>query len=246
MALIDVERAVLSVCFRAEPPEAALELLGERERWLLYRELTRERLWRELEVALPRTCAALGPEIMQRTFVQHLDRDPPRTRYFREIVAAFAASALGSWEGDASLPDAARDLLRYEAALWEVSDLEVGAPAGSVEFAFDRVPVVSGALRLLRLEHGVHLPPEQDGQCRRGEFWLCVQRGPNDARPQTWRFNRTTFALLADFVRGDVTAAQSVQRVAEQLGAKVSERFVERLCEALAQWIDVGILLGSR
>ena len=246
MALIDEQRAVLSVCFEAEPPEAALAALGNRDVWLLYRELTRDRLWREIEFALPRTCAALERGLLERTFTQHLDRDPPRTRFFHRVVQSFADSALISWQAEPAVPDAVRDLLRYEAALWEVSDLEAEPAGPRVEFAFDRVPVVSSALRLLQLSHAVHLPPEPDGHCREGEFWLCIQRGSSDARPQTWRFNRTTFALLADFQRADAIASESVQRVARSLGAKVTPQYVERLCETLAQWIEVGILLGSR
>jgi hypothetical protein len=241
MALIDVQRAVLSVCFEAEPPEAALAALGERSVWLIYRELTRDRLWREIEVALPRTCAALEPATLLRTFVQHLDQDPPRTRFFRQIVRSFADSALRSWQAESGIPEHVPDLLRYELALWEVSDLEADAPSGLAEFAFDRVPVVSSALRLLHLQHSVHLP-----QQTQGAFWLCIQRGTNEVRPQTWKFNRTTFALLEDFQRGDATASDSVQRVARRLGARVTPQYVERLCETLAQWIEVGILLGSR
>ena len=241
MALIDVERAVLSVCFAAEPPEASLAQLGDRERWLLYRELTRERLWRELYVALPRTCAAVGQAAMERTFVAHLDRNPPRTRYFREIVLAFAESAKRSWGGETELPEFAIDLLRYEAALWEVSDLESTVEGSPGEFAFDRVPVVTPALRLLDLEHAVHV-----NTCLRGRTFLAVQRRAGESRPRTWGFNRTTFALLQDFQRGDATATESVQRVATRLGRQVTPQFVERFCESLAQWIEVGILVGSR
>jgi hypothetical protein len=241
MALIDVQRAVLSVCFEAQAPEAALAALGDRKVWLLYRELTRDRLWREIEFALPRTCAALERATLQRTFVQHLDRDPPRTRFFQGIVRSFADSALRSWQNEPGIPEHVHDLLRYELALWEVSDLEATLPPELIEFAFDRVPVVSSALSLLQVQHAVHLP-----HCTKGEFWLCIQRGSNEARPQTWKFNRTTFALLEDFQRGDATASDSVQRVARRLGAKVTPQYIERLCETLAQWIEVGILLGSR
>lgn len=245
MALIDVERAVLSVCFGAQPPEAALAMLGDREHWLLYRELTRDRLWREIHVALPRTCAAVGAEAMSQTFIAHLDRDPPRTRYFREIVKSFANSTQRIWPERVAVPAFAHDLVRYEAAVWEVSDLEATLPHEVVEFAFDRVPVVSPVLRLLELEWAVNRS-SASGEYAAGPCFVGVHRGAADARPRTWSFNRTTFALLADFQRAEVCATESVQRVAAQLGRKVTPKFVERLCESLAQWIDVGILLGSR
>jgi hypothetical protein len=246
MALIDVERAVLSVCFEAEPPEAALRSLGDRERWLLYRELTRDRLLREIQVALPRSCAALGAANLQRAFVAHLDRDPPRTRFFREIVLAFAASARVTLEREPELPGHFFDLLRYEAAVWEVSDLEVAALGGIAEFSFDRVPVVTPALRLLEVDHAVHLPPEAEASCAPGQFWLCVQLDPEDARSKTWSLNRTSYTLLAEFQRADRSAADGVQQVATKLGRRVTPQFVDHLCESLAQWIEVGIVVGSR
>lgn len=245
MALIDVERAVLSVCFAAEPPAACLKLLGEPERWLLYRELTRDRLWREIGVALPRTAAAVGEPVMQRAFVAHLDRDPPRTRYFREIVGAFADSTRRRWERSGETPSFAVDLLRYEAALWDVADLEARAAEPVREFAFDRVPVLTPALRLLELEHAVHTSGGRDGYPR-GRYYLAVQRDAEQSRPRTWSFNQTTHVLLADFARGEITATESVQRVATALGRQLTPQFVERLCESLAQWIEVGILVGSR
>jgi hypothetical protein len=246
MALIDVERAVLSICFQAQPPEAALRALGERDRWLLYRELTRDRLLREIQLALPRSCAALGDTLLQRAFVAHLDRDPPRTRFFREVVTAFATSALKTLESEPDLPSYALDLLRYEAAVWEVSDLEAAALGGVSDFSFDRVPVVTPALRLLSVQHAVHLPSAAEGSCARGDFWLCVQLDPEDARSRTWSLNRTTYALLAEFQRGERNAADGVQQVAVRLGRRVTPQFVDHLCESLAQWIEVGILVGSR
>lgn len=246
MSLVDVERAVLSVCFQAQPPEAALRALGDRERWLLYRELTRERLLREIQFALPRTCGLLGEERLQRAFCEHLDRDPPRTRFFREIVLAFAKSVEKSLAGDALLPSCTIDMLRYEAALWEVSDLEAAVAGEVAEFSFDRVPVVTPALRLLHVAHAVHLPASAQGSCAAGDFWLCVQLDPEDARSRTWSLNRTTYLLLAEFQRAERTAADGVQQVAKALKRRMTQEFVDHLCESLAQWIEVGILVGSR
>jgi hypothetical protein len=246
MGLIDVERAVLSVCFRAEPPEAALQALGDRDRWLLYRELTRERLLREIQFALPRSCAAMGGANLQRAFSVHLDRDPPRTRFFREVVLAFAASARATFDGDRSLPGYLHDLIRYEAALWEVSDLEAAAPGDIQDFSFDRAPVVTPALRLLHVTHAVHVPADAQSSCAPGEFWLCVQLDPEDARSRTWSLNRTNYLLLAEFQAAERSAADGVQHVAKQLGRRVTQAFVDHLCESLAQWIEVGIVVGSR
>ena len=53
MGLIDLQRQILSLCFDETPSEASLTALGQREAWLTYREMIRERLLRELRLALP-------------------------------------------------------------------------------------------------------------------------------------------------------------------------------------------------
>ena len=53
--LADHAKAMQRVCFGAEPSEADLELLGSRERWLVYRDLVRNRLNHVIRVALART-----------------------------------------------------------------------------------------------------------------------------------------------------------------------------------------------
>jgi hypothetical protein len=249
MALIDVQRAVRSVCLDAEPPLAALAELGEANVWLMYRELTRKRLLGEIQHALPRTCAAAGTERMEQAFREHLDRDPPRTRFFHAIVGAFADSARAQWHEQANVPAHLLDLLAYEAALWEVSDLDAALPEGSAppcELDFERVPVVAPALRLLALEHPVHLPPSDPGSGSAAATFLAIHRAADTERVRTWTLNRSSHALLRDFALGRCTAAESVPRVAAQLGQTVTPSYVEAVCETLAQWLESGILLGSR
>jgi hypothetical protein len=203
--------------------------------------LVRERLWRELRAALPRSYAAVPEAMFERTFVWHLEHRPPRSRYFRDLVPEFVHSALPLWAAEASLPSHCRDLLRYELALWEVSDLEHDPGCELVEFAFDRVPVASPALRLLALEHTVQL---QDVE--RTPTWLCVHRAADSERARSYRLNQTTHALLSRLCSGRETVTESVNRLAAEQGARVDARYVDGLCEALAQFLEVGILLGSR
>jgi hypothetical protein len=75
---------------------------------------------------------------------------------------------------------------------------------------------------------------------------LCVQLDPKETRSRTWSLNRTSYTLLAEFSRGQRSAADGVQQVAAQLGRRVTPQFVDHLCESLAQWIEVGIVVGSR
>jgi hypothetical protein len=241
MALIDLERRMLELCFREHVSEAVFAELGDPQPWLLYRELVRERMLREIRVALPRSCALLGEAALERAFCHFLEHDPPRTRFFREIVDSFVESALPLLTAGA-LPD----LLRYERAFWEVRDLEGFSGERPGDFDFDRVPVVSPALRLLRVAHAVHAAPDPDGGYAPGEYLLCIQRQSDAAQPQTWTLTRTTFQLLERWQLGGCSVTQSVQALSRDHGYTLDAAFIDGLCAALAQFIDVGIVLGSR
>jgi hypothetical protein len=245
MALIDLQRAVLSICFRAQPPEQQLAELGDRRSWLMYREMVRERLLAEIRAALPRSRQLLGDAAMLEAFTLYLDRDPPRTRYFREIVPAFVNSALSIWEADASVPRLGLDMLRYEAALWEVRDIALEPAEPCAEFAFDRVPVVCPALRLLRVDHAVHLSPDARGAYSAGAQRLCVHRASDADSVRTWTLTETTFELLQVWQRGDCTLAESVQQLGRARAVRIDAAFVDALCTTLAQFIEIGIVLGS-
>jgi hypothetical protein len=242
VALIDLERAILAVCFRAEPPAALLEELGDRDRWLIYREMVRDRLARELRVALPRTCALIGESLIEHEFTAYLELDPPRTRYFRGVVAAFVQSARSRWLTAGSIPAAAIDLASYELALWEVGDLAVSRRELQ-EFSFDRAPAVSQALRLLHVQHAVHLPA--DCGAEPGEYFLCVHRRDDRAPVRTWTLTASTFELLSHFSAGQASASAIVRRLAAARGASIDAHYVDALCATLAQFLELGIVLGS-
>jgi hypothetical protein len=197
-------------------------------------------------VALPRSCALLPEGALERAFELHLAHEPPRTRFFRELVGCFVASALPPWQADTSLHPACCDMLRYELALWELLDCEerAGEPLGEAcaEFSFDKLPVTSAALRLLAVSYAVHLP----GEPQAGTQLLCLHR-PNDAeRPVTYTLTKVTHAFLQQLMRGEETLTQTVKRLASQSGATIDAAYLDTLCETLAQFLERGILLGSR
>jgi hypothetical protein len=241
MGLIDLQRQILSLCFDETPSEASLSALGQREAWLTYREMIRERLLRELRLALPRTRALVGDAAFVAAFVHQLEHEPPRERYFRQVVAGFVAHALPLWAADAQLPAASGDLARYELALWEVRDMVVPA-ATFAEFTFERVAAVSPALRLLALDHAVR--PGEDLAPRRQ--YLCLQRVPEGSRTKVWRLTATTFALLERLSREDASVSEVVKQVAQASGSRIDAEYLDSLCGTLAQFLEVGILLGSR
>jgi hypothetical protein len=241
VALIDMQRQLLALCFRAEPDEAAFAALGDARAFRAYREMVRERLWRQLRTALPRTSARVPHAAFERAFVWQLEHEPPRTRYFRGIVRAFADSALPLWAADESVPAVCRDWLRYELALWEVADAP-GQPAEPCgEFSFEGVAVVAPALRLLRLSHAVHAPAGSPG-----EWHLCVHRSSDEAHPRTYRLTKTTYALLERLQRADANVSDQVRALAAESGAALDARYVDAVCETLAQFLEDGLVLGSR
>jgi hypothetical protein len=242
MALIDVQRQLLALCFRAEPSPDALAALGDARAFRAYREMVRERLWLQIRSALPRTSALVPLALFQHAFVWQLEHAPPRTRYFRGIVRAFADSALPLWAADASVPAAACDLLRYELALWEVSDLEAEPSAAYGEFSFDKVAVLSGALQLLEVSHAVHLGDD----CKPVPHRLCVQRAQDGQRPRTWSMTKPTYALVQRLVCADASVAQCVRELAAEARVVIDAAYLDALCETLAQFIENRIVLGSR
>jgi hypothetical protein len=240
MGLIDLQRQILSLCFDETPSEAALSTLGQREAWLTYREMIRERLIRELRLALPRTRALVGDGAFVAAFTHQLEHEPPRERYFRQVVAGFVQHALPLWAADPQLHAASGDLARYELAQWEVRDLLVTPNAALTEFSFERVAAVSPALRLLALEHAVR--PGEDLSAR--PQYLCMQRVAE--RTKVWRLTRTTFQLLERLAREDAAVSDVVKQVAQASGARIDAEYLDSLCGTLAQFLEAGIILGSR
>lgn len=241
MGLIDVQRQMLSLCFDATPSEETLASLGgadERDVWLTYREMIRERLMRELRLALPRTYRHAGAQDFAAAFAHHLQHEPPRTRFFREVVSEFVATALQLWAAE----PARCDLARYELALWEVRDLDATHGLTPGDFSFERVALMSRALRLLSLSHAVR---PGDDLAARAQF-LCIARASDTERPRVYSLTPTTFDMLQRLLREDSVVSDVVKQTATAAGARIDAAYLDTLCETLAQFLEVGIILGSR
>jgi hypothetical protein len=246
MSLIDLQRAAVALCCGPEPSSEQLAAFGDERIWRLYRELIRKRLLGELVIALPRTHAAAGAEAFARVFDHHMQVDPPRTRFFHAVVGAFAQTAAPSFRADPALPPHLGDLCEYEAALWAVSDLDDRVTQPVAEFAFDRPPLLAPALRLTALRFAVHTAPES-GDCEPGEFYLCIHRRPEEKKARTWSLNAVTFALMRRFEDAPALRVdEAVQQIALERGIAVDSNFLDGLCTVLADFIERGILLGSR
>lgn len=240
--LIDVERRFVRVCFAKEPREDDLTALGGmRDRWLVYRHMVRARLRGMIANALVRTVAALGEEAWNAWFDRWLDEAPPRTRYIREIVPELLDYCLPRWERDPSVPPWMIELAKLEVTRWEVGYTDAEPPEAG-ELAFEKVPVLSPAVHVLRFAHPVH---EKHETYAENPTWLCVYRRADD-KTAVWAIDAFTAGILESFAAGDRTITDTVKSVAAQLEIPLDEKLVQRIGTVLAELVQRGILLGAR
>jgi hypothetical protein len=240
--LADTARAMQRVCFDSEPSEADLELLGSRERWLVYRSLVRTRLIGVVDAALPRTKAAIGEDSRGQIIDEWLSTGGPKTRYFRNVPNELAEFAIPIWR-DTAEPWIA-DLARYEIATWTVRHAPPD-PSPNGSFSFEARPVVRTAVALLRLDHHVHEGPTPDTGYTRDPVLLCISRSDKH-RAVVRALNPLAADLLEAWQRGEETVAESVQRVAAAHDTDIGSAFIEKLSTLITSFIQQGILLGGR
>jgi hypothetical protein len=230
------------VCFGAEPSEADLELLGSRERWLVYRDLVRNRLNQVIAAALVRTKAAVGDDAFKAAVDEWFSGGGPKTRYLRYVPSEFAEFAIPAWQGSEA-PWVA-DLAGYEITAWEVRHGPRN-PVPSEEFAFDRRPVLATAVKTLRLAYPVHEQPTPEAGYEPKTTMLCIYRDKNhEAVPQI--LNPLAADLLEAWRTTDQTVANSVQKVAAAHDTEIGPAFIEKLSAMIADFIDRNILLGGQ
>ena len=239
--LADRAKAMQRVCFGAEPSEADLELLGSRERWLVYRDLVRNRLNTVIGVALARTKSAIGEDAFGRAVDEWFDTGSPKTRYLRYVPSELAEFAIPIWQRTEA-PWVA-DLAGYEITAWDVRHAPRD-PTPTSEFAFDRKPVVATAVRVLRLAYPVQHKPTPIAGYERDPTILCLYRDKNH-RPIPRKLNPLAADLIEAWQRADQTVAESVQQVAAAHGTQIGPDFIEKLSTLIADFIQRGILLGG-
>ena len=239
--LADHAKAMQRVCFGAEPSEADLELLGSRERWLVYRDLVRNRLNHVIRVALARTRDAIGEDTFARAVDEWFSAGSPKTRYLRHIPGELAEFAIPIWQRTEA-PWVA-DLAGYEITAWDVRHAPADT-APSSEFAFDRRPFLATAVRVLRLAYPVQTKPTPDAGYEPDPTILCLYRD-RDHRPIPRKLNPLAADLLEAWRATDQTVAESVQRVAAAHHTQIGPEFIEKLSTLIADLIERGILLGG-
>ncbi len=239
--LADYVRAMQRVCFDLEPSEADLAALGSKERWLIYRDLVRDRLVNVVGVALARTKRTVGSEAFGDTIDQWLAKGGPTTRYFRYVPRELFEFAISRWRDQG--PAWLSDLAQYEITAWDVRYAPPNrVPTG--EFAFDCLPVVNPAFKVLRLSYPVHQTPTPPSGYEEEPTILGVYRDKNH-KPIPWKLNPIAASLFEAWTWADKPVTETVQEVAAAHNTEIGPVFVEKLSTMIADALERGILLGG-
>ena len=230
------------VCFDEAAANDDLGRLGNEPIWLIYRSMVRNRLVGLIRTALPRSEAAIGEGVFSKMLDSWLADHGPSTRYFRHVPSEFVEFALPKL--GSKHPNWVPDLMRYEIAGWEVKHGPSDHPTVG-EFAFDKCPVMNPALRLLRLGFSVHEKPTPKDGYPPNETQLCVYRNA-DHEAITWTLNPIAADIVEAWIPGGKTTTECIQAITQKRGIAIDENFLEKLSTLLADFLEKGILLGSR
>ena len=238
------EEAFVALCFSEHISDEVLATLGgDDSRWRLYREMVRMRIREVLQTAFSRTHAALGAEEFVRQCDQAMTRLPPSTHFLRDVAVDFASHV--KTHSDTARPWL-HDLVTLEAAEWQAMHEPENSISDLNEFDFDRIPTVDSRARLLFLDwnvHEKHLPFER---FRNERSAACVYRHATEHRVEVWALNEMAAKLFQGWSRGNETAKQTIERVLAESGSHADAHYLDALGEMLANFIERGIIRGSR
>ncbi|MFK8000680.1 MAG: putative DNA-binding domain-containing protein [Polyangiales bacterium] len=235
MNLSNYQERVTRVCFAAVPSEEDLNTLGHKERWLTYRRMVRTRLTGVVRTALPRTCELLGDEFAKKVaawFAEH----PPASRIFHRVPSEFARFVLPA------LPAPQSDLLRFELAVWSLRAVVEERPPVT-ELSFEAPIALQSALEIIHLTHSSHL--KGDDAFNPGPVCLLLYRN-DEHRVMTLRINPVAEALLRAWMEPHESLASAVRAAAANVNATMGTKFMDSLGGLLADYLQRGIVLGSR
>lgn len=242
--VIAIQRAFTRVCFDETPREEDLSILhADRERWLMYRSMVRERLHGMLRSGLPKTAALLGKTRFNAAVSSYLAERGPRSRYIRDVIDELVEHALPRWESDASMPAHLPDLARYEAAKWRAASLEWDAEPVR-DFDFEAIPVFNPSLCTVTLRHRVDKDAEAPSTLAEPHHALCYRK-PGSPRVFTYVVNDIGGRLLTAWRSGS-SCADGARAVLAELGREPDARFIDGMAGVLADLLEHKILLGSR
>lgn len=241
MELEQYHRALLGLCF-AEQTTAELPTLGP------YRQLVRGRFLAMAKVAFKSSFRIAGERVLERAFSRYLAAEPPRSPYIREVIGGFARHASAELERASDVPAYARDVLRFEAAKWEVASLpDDDVPPALAEVDFDGVLALNSTLRVLSLAHTVidREGVEQEQPTPEAQVVL-VYRRPGEDEVRWYRSEGLFAALLTrpGLQEQETPLAALVQQAARAVA--VDEAMLHGLANELSVAVERRVVLGSR
>lgn len=247
------QRTLRAVCFDREPSDADVASLGaEPWRWLTYRRMVRARLYETIDHGFERLASLLGEARFHAIVDRFFAERGPRSPYLRDVpgeLCAFLEAWLPSAPERTDLPPFTLDLARFEWAELDTAYTADEARADDVvELDMNLPAVLTPARRLLRVEHTVHrLDPGGDPSAVVPEpTWLCLYRDPASHDVRTLELTPITGLLLEEIGRSERSLADVVRAVAEREGATIDVGWVEAFSGVLAEFLERGLLLGSR
>ncbi len=252
MSLAEYQRAVMRVSFDLEPSASDLVLLGDEERWRMYREMIRGRLEDMAKVAFKLTLAQVNEPAFGASFARFLAAGFVRSPFIREVVAAYGMFAAEDRALLDAAPEITRDLLLFEHAKWELAYLPVRIPMlgheGLRELDFEGYPVLNPALRVLSLAAALReccdlpsVPTDANGR-----FVLLVYRPPQVSEVRWWAVSPFFARLIANFQTGASPVADAVRAAADQARRSVDAGLLEELATDLTLAVQRGVVLGVR
>ncbi|MET0339786.1 MAG: putative DNA-binding domain-containing protein [Polyangiales bacterium] len=226
--------ALLRLAFAREPaPEA---LAG----FAVYREMIRARFFGMARNAYRRTWRMLGARACDESFARYLEACPPRSPLVRAVMHEFAAFACGDTLGEAA--PYARDLLRFEAAKWEVADA-LSPPSGALaELDFDGTPALNPTLRVLALGWAVD---DAEAAPMPEPHALLVYRREGEDDVHWFRAEPVLGALLARSAEGEPLGV-ALPAALRAHGVVPDEAFLGALAQFLELAVARGVVLGVR
>jgi hypothetical protein len=239
--LAAARRALAAVCLGESLDAAAVAALGgDAQRWQVYRDLVRNRLWALAVEGLPRSFAAVGAERFGGWFTRFLGDDPPRTHFARDVAPALAGHVLRV-EGDALSP-----WLR-EALAHDVAEHFVGLtdarldPARVTDFAMHLPAALAPSHRRLRLEW-----ERVEGEWVERPRALLLHRDAATHAVETLALTPMAADVLDALDDGRTPAAEAVRAVLARHDVSAGAVFIESLAGLLADLMERGVLVGSR
>jgi hypothetical protein len=215
-------------------------------RLAVYRRLVRANLDEAVASILPRTLARLGDPLFWREVHLFYAEQGPQTHYLRDVPREFVAWCGPRWPDLPEIAPYLLDLARLEVALIQVGTALDERPDAAPELSLDRPVLFAQAVRVLRVDHAVHLLPESADD--------RALPAPTPATVLVYRdtdhvlryldLSPAAAAILEGLLRGEPLQT-SILTGAARAAVPVDDALLHGTSVLLADLADRGVLLGG-